>query len=93
VQSYLQSIQINHPRGLKISSSRIRKTTIPSAPAKQDAQSPDGISLYMAKTVGICVKKLSRWGKTASTVFIKRRKPPPGLENSRTPTSPARGFF
>jgi hypothetical protein len=38
-------------------------------------------------------QKLSRWGKTALTIFIKRRKPTPDLENSQTPTSPERGDF
>jgi hypothetical protein len=39
------------------------------------------------------LKKLGRWGKDRLTVFIKKKKPSPGLENPRTPVSPARGFF
>jgi hypothetical protein len=31
------------------------------------------------------MKKLSRWGKTAPTVFIKKKKPSPGLENPPNP--------
>jgi hypothetical protein len=37
------------------------------------------------------LKKLSRRGKTTPTIFIRRRKSTPSLENPRT--SPARGFF
>jgi hypothetical protein len=39
---------------------------------------------YKTKPVG---------GKTAPTVFIKNKKPSPGLENPRTSVSPVRGFF
>jgi hypothetical protein len=34
-----------------------------------------------------------RWGKTAPTVFIKRRNAPPDLENSRTLALPVREFL